>query len=140
MGSNYWGGYIPPIPPRFGTAAHTTTSMVINVIEDKRHVIFNCDLYAGLRTKLIARLNSAPEISSNNNNQNYNLPLIINELSLQLNITKLSSHNQWRNDRPCYPCYAGGRHLRGAAYYQTYSFLNEKSFDKVAKCTISRPT
>ena len=47
---------------------------------------------------------------------------------------------QWRNDRPCYPCYAGGRHLRGAAYYQTYRFLNEKSFDKVAKCSISRPT
>ena len=35
---------------------------------------------------------------------------------------------------------AGGRHLRGAAYYQTYSFLNEKSSDKVAKCTICRPT
>ena len=50
------------------------------------------------------------------------------------------SSSQWRNDRPCYPCHAGGRHLRGAAYYQTYSFLNEKSFDKVAKCTISRPT
>ena len=31
-------------------------------------------------------------------------------------------NDQWRNDRPCYPCYAGGRHLRGAAYYQTYSF------------------
>ena len=44
---------------------------------------------------------------------------------------------QWRNDRPGY---AGGRHLRGAAYYQTYSFLNEIFFDKVAKCTISRPT
>ena len=25
--------------------------------------------------------------------------------------------------------------MQGAAYYQTYSFLNEKSFDKVAKCT-----
>ena len=98
MGSNYWGGYIPPIPPRFGTAAHTTTSMVINVIEDKRHVIFNCDLYAGLRTKLIA-INSALEISSNNNNQNYNLPLIINELSLQLNITKLSLHNTLSNPK-----------------------------------------
>ena len=81
----------------YHTHTHTTTSMVINVIEDTQHVIFNCDLYAGLRTKLIARLNSAPEISSNNNNQNYNLPLIINELSLQLNITKLSSHNTLSN-------------------------------------------
>ena len=52
----------------------------------------------------------------------------------------ISARSQWRNDRPCYPCYAGGRHLRGAAYYQTYRFLNEKYFDKVAKCSISRPT
>ena len=25
MGSNYWGGYIPPIPPCFGTAASKNT-------------------------------------------------------------------------------------------------------------------
>ena len=53
------------------------TSMGINVIEDERHVLFNCNLYAGLRTKRIARLKSAPEISSNINNQNNYLPLTI---------------------------------------------------------------
>ena len=42
---------------------------------------------------------------------------------------------------PATPAMQGGGTLGGgAAYYQTYSFLNEKSFDKVAKCTISRPT
>ena len=51
------------------------TSMGINVIEDERHVLFNCNLYDGLRTKVIARLNSAPEISSNINNQNNYIPL-----------------------------------------------------------------
>ena len=64
----------------------------------------------------------------------FNTSCVIEALEITLD------YNQWRNDRPCYPCYAGGRHLRGAAYYQTYSLLNEKSFDKVAKCTICRPT
>ena len=41
---------------------------------------------------------------------------------------------------PATPAMQGGGTLGGAAYYQTYSFLNEKSFDKVAKCSISRPT
>ena len=40
---------------------------------------------------------------------------------------------------PATPMQGGGT-LGGGAYYQTYSFLNEKSFDKVAKSTISRPT
>ena len=45
---------------------HTSMGINVIVIEDERHVLFNCDLYAGLRIKLIARLSSAPEISSNN--------------------------------------------------------------------------
>ena len=68
--------------------------MGINVIEDERYVLFNCDLFAGLHTKLIARLNSAPEISSNINNQNNYLQLTINERSLQLNIMKLLISSQ----------------------------------------------
>ena len=84
------------------TQTLTHTSMGINVIKDERHVIFNCDLYAGLRTKLIARLNSAPEISSNINNQNNYLPHTINERSLQLNIMKLLSHNTASNPNNTY--------------------------------------
>ena len=81
------------------TRTHTHTH---NVIEDERNVLFNCDLYAGLSTKLIARLNSAPEISSNIDNQNNYLPLTINERSLQLKIMKLLSHNTVSNPNNTY--------------------------------------
>ena len=46
---------------------------------------------------------------------------VLNKASLE-GKTRIPCVRQWRNDRPCYPCYAGGRHLMGAAYYQTYSF------------------
>lgn len=36
-------------------------SMGSEVIEDENHLINDCDLYAGLRNKLITRLNNAPE-------------------------------------------------------------------------------
>ena len=90
--------------------------MGINVIEDERHVLFNCDLYAGLRTKLIARLNSAPEISSNINNQNNYLPLTINERSLQLNIMKLLSHNTVSNPNNTYIDQYNYHHLTTAGH------------------------
>ena len=76
------------------------------------------DLYAGLRTRLIARLNSAPEISSNINNQNNYLPLTINERSLQLNIMKLLSHNTVSNPNITYVDQYNYHHLttgRGAS-------------------------
>ncbi len=36
-------------------------SMGVQVVEDENHVLHNCDLYAGLRAKLITRLNNAPK-------------------------------------------------------------------------------
>ena len=39
-------------------------SMRTDVIEDENHLLFECDLYAGLRSKLITRLNNAPKIES----------------------------------------------------------------------------
>ena len=45
---------------------------------------------------------------------------------------------QWRNDHPCYPCHAGGRHLRGAAYYRIYWFLNSKMDHISANIAIGR--
>ena len=38
------------------------TSMGIKIVEDESHMLFECDLYAGLRTKLITQLNKSPSI------------------------------------------------------------------------------
>ena len=36
-------------------------TMGAKIVEDEKHLLHDCDLYAGLRTKLITRLNNAPE-------------------------------------------------------------------------------
>ena len=53
-------------------------SMGAEVVEDENHVLQNCDLYAGLRTKLITRLNNTPEHQSESLSQ-----LTINHESLK---------------------------------------------------------
>ena len=45
------------------------------IIENENHLMFECDLYASQRAKLISRLNSLPETCTNSQ---HNLPLILN--------------------------------------------------------------
>ena len=40
-------------------------SMGVNVLEDENHLLYNCDLYSGLRSKLITNLNNAPQHQNN---------------------------------------------------------------------------
>ena len=57
----------------------------------------------GANTTPLGALNPAFMGQTQRPNEGYYLELIFN----------LYYWMQWRNDRPCYPCYAGGRHLRG---------------------------
>ena len=43
--------------------------MGAKIVEDENHLLYNCDLYAGLRAKLINRLNNAPEHQNNSHPQ-----------------------------------------------------------------------
>ena len=65
-------------------------SMESEVIEDENHLINDCDLYAGLRNKLITRLNNAPESDL--------YPLINNELLKFHFHSLLSSYSSTHND------------------------------------------
>ena len=60
------------------------TSMGESIIENENHLMFECDLYASQRAKLISRLNSLPETCTNSQ---HNLPL-----NLNIDITTLKTN------------------------------------------------
>ena len=45
------------------------TSLGLNIVEDESHALFQCDLYAKQRSKLITSINSAPQIPESEQNQ-----------------------------------------------------------------------
>ena len=63
------------------------TSMGVKTVENENHVLFECDLYANLRSKLITRLNKAPKITDIETNLPTNL--IINNTKLQENFMNM---------------------------------------------------
>ena len=67
-----------------------STSMGMDVVENENHCLFDCDLYAKLRAKLIERLNKTPSIFENISHE---LPsnLSLNSLLLRQNCMKLIS-------------------------------------------------
>lgn len=60
--------------------------------ESESHMLFECDLYADLRSKLITQLNSSPPIFVNDS-QEPPLTLTIDNQSLKENIMKMLSPN-----------------------------------------------
>ena len=66
------------------------TSMGMDVVENEIHCLFDCDLYATLRAKLIARLNKAPSIPENVSEE---LPsnFSVSSVSLRQNCMKMVS-------------------------------------------------
>ena len=67
-------------------------SMRTDVIEDENHLLFECDLYSNLRSKLISRLNNTPKIDSTNIfDTNYTLE--IDHQKFRNNLMKLLSHH-----------------------------------------------
>ena len=69
--------------------------MGVLTTEDENHFLYNCYLYASLRTKLLGRLNKSPEVPTHNidNEPNILLNLNLNKLSLQQNLMNLLSSN-----------------------------------------------
>ena len=68
--------------------------MGLRVTENENHVLSNCDLYAGLRNKLIARLNNCPTISIDTSNEDHShlkLNLTPNDPTFTSNIMSLLS-------------------------------------------------
>ena len=63
------------------------TSMGEKIIENENHLLFECDLYANLRSKLITCLNKAPKITDIETNLPTNL--IINNTKLQENFMNM---------------------------------------------------
>ena len=63
--------------------------MGVKTVENENHVLFECDLYANLRSKLITRLNKAPKITDIETNLPTNL--IINKTKLQENFMNMLS-------------------------------------------------
>jgi hypothetical protein len=59
--------------------------MGIKTIENENHVLFECDLYADLRAKLIAKLNkSTPYSLPDNNGPQQNL--VVNNKNIQIHL------------------------------------------------------
>ena len=69
-------------------------SMGANNIENESHLLFECDLYADLRAKLITRLNySSSSITNSSNNHSTIFNLNVDTLSLKSNFMKILSPN-----------------------------------------------
>ena len=67
-------------------------SMGSDVVEDENHFLFECDLYASLRSKLITKLNNAPKIEQSTTS-NTEFTLKIDNKNLRSNLmTLLSPH------------------------------------------------
>ena len=64
-------------------------SLGVNKVENESHMLFECDLYAELRAKLIFRLNNLPEIENDMNELTTSLK--INTKVLKNNFIKLLS-------------------------------------------------
>ena len=64
------------------------TSMGVAIVECEKHLLFECDMYASLRDKLITRLNNIPAI---NTDTSPHIPLIVNNDSLRQNLMHLLS-------------------------------------------------
>ena len=63
-----------------------------DVVEDENHFLFECDLYASLRSKLITKLNNAPKIEQSTTS-NTEFTLKIDNKNLRSNLmTLLSPH------------------------------------------------
>ena len=80
------------------------TSMRVEVIESENHVLFECDLYADLRAKLISQLNKSPE-EYNKEFKSLSPPpppqsLNINKQSLKVNFMKILSPYTTKNFDP----------------------------------------
>ena len=72
------------------TCQWCNTCMGVKSVENENHVLFECDLYADQRAKLIERLNKSPPIAENNLLESpSNLSLDRN--SLRTNLMKLLS-------------------------------------------------
>ena len=72
------------------------SSMGIDVVEDENHFLFECDLYASLRSKLITRLNNTPHISSDTE-----FSLKLDNKNLKLNFMNLLSPYTTLNINDC---------------------------------------
>ena len=76
--------------PRESRVCHwCSTSMGVKKLEDENHMLFDCDLYAELRAKLILRLKNVPVIENNTNEKTTSLK--INAKNLKTNYAKMLS-------------------------------------------------
>ena len=73
-------------PRELRVCAWCQLSIGVNVLEDENHLLYDCDLYSGLRSKLITNLNNAPQHQNNAYPQ-----LHVDVHSLKSNFAKLLS-------------------------------------------------
>ena len=73
-------------PRDLRTCTWCKLSMGVNTLETEKHLLYECDLYSGLRNKLVTKLNNAPQHSLDSHPQ-----LNVNLQSLKDNLVNLLS-------------------------------------------------
>ena len=86
------GRYIN-LPREKRTCLWCQTTLGQDYIEDESHFLFNCDLYQGLRNKLIANLNKNPVDTQNIPSQFIDMNLNITSSNIQHSLMSLLSPN-----------------------------------------------
>ena len=81
------------LPREKRTCLWCKTTLGQENIEDECHLLFNCDLYQGLRQKLIANLNNYPATITSNLNPSQSDSMNITNSNIQTNLMSLLSPN-----------------------------------------------